>query len=117
MTTYQHPGLVSSRRSDVDVLFEGLWAAHGRLVWGLCRLMLRDPDEAEDATQQAFLNAYRSLVSGVRPLNASAWLATIARRECWARTRARANTPQPVDEIAAVVSVDAGARASEAVWL
>ena len=33
---------------------------HGRMVYGVCRLMLRDPVEAEDAAQQSFLSAYES---------------------------------------------------------
>ena len=55
------------------------------MVYGVCRLILRDPTDAEDAAQQTFLSAYRGLLAGQEPREASAWLGTIARnaRERW----------------------------------
>jgi RNA polymerase sigma-70 factor (ECF subfamily) len=70
-----------------------LFQRHGRMVLGLCRLLLRDAAEAEDAAQQTFLSAYRSLLGGTEPRQPAAWLATIARNECWARTRDRMREP------------------------
>lgn len=70
-----------------------LFERHGRLVFGLCRFLLRDPPEAEDATQQTFLSAYRSLLSGNEPREPAAWLATIARNECRVRIKARMAEP------------------------
>src|SRR5919201_1181020 len=72
-------------------LFEG----HAPLVLGICRGMLRDPDEAEDAAQQAFLSAYASLLGGTRPRAPAAWLATIARNECRSRVQRRMREPLP----------------------
>jgi RNA polymerase sigma factor (sigma-70 family) len=63
------------------------------LVYGVCRLMLRDPVEAEDAAQQTFLSAYRALLAGQEPCQPSAWLGTIARNECRTRLRARRTEP------------------------
>lgn len=73
----------------VAVLFE----AHGRMVYGLCRLLLRDPVDAEDATQESFLSAQRSLLSGHEPRDPAAWLAAIARNECRARIREGMRAP------------------------
>jgi RNA polymerase sigma factor (sigma-70 family) len=70
-----------------------LFEEHGRMVYGVCRLILRDPVEAEDAAQQTFLSAYRGLLSGQEPRQASAWLGTIARNECRARLRSRSTEP------------------------
>ena len=70
-----------------------LFEAHGRTVQGLCRLLLRDREEAEDAAQQSFLSAYGALLRGSEPRHPAAWLATIARNECWARTRQRMREP------------------------
>jgi RNA polymerase sigma factor (sigma-70 family) len=59
------------------------------MVYGICRLLLRDPGEAEDATQESFLAAYRSMLSGHQPREPAKWLATIARNECRDRGRSR----------------------------
>jgi RNA polymerase sigma factor (sigma-70 family) len=69
------------------------------MVYGVCRLLLRDAVEAEDAAQQVFLSAYRALLAGQVPRQPSAWLGTIARNECRSRLRARrAEAPTLVRE-------------------
>src|SRR6188472_2326793 len=72
---------------------ERLHNEHGERVRGLCRALLRDADEAEDAAQQVFLSALRSLHRGSVPRDPGAWLATIARHECWARSRGSRTAP------------------------
>jgi RNA polymerase sigma-70 factor (ECF subfamily) len=76
--------------SRVHELFE----EHGRMVYGLCHVLLGDPVEAEDATQQTFLLAFRALLDGQEPREARAWLATIARNECLGRVRSAAVRPR-----------------------
>jgi RNA polymerase sigma-70 factor (ECF subfamily) len=76
-----------------------LFAEHGRMVLGLCRLLLRDAVEAEDAAQQVFLSAHRALLGGSVPREAAAWLAAIARNECRARIRARMRAPLELPEL------------------
>ena len=70
-----------------------LFEEHGRMVYGVCRLVLRDSVEAEDAAQQTFLSAYRALLGGQEPRDPSAWLGTIARNECRSRLRSRRAEP------------------------
>ena len=70
-----------------------LFEEHGRMVYGICRLILRDPTDAEDAAQQTFLSAYRGLLAGQEPREPSAWLGTIARNECRSRLRSRSTEP------------------------
>jgi RNA polymerase sigma-70 factor (ECF subfamily) len=70
-----------------------LFEEHGRMVYGICRLILRDSVEAEDAAQQTFLSAYRGLLAGQEPREPSAWLGTIARNECRGRLRGRSTEP------------------------
>jgi RNA polymerase sigma factor (sigma-70 family) len=82
----------------------GLFEEHGRMVYGVCRLVLRDPVEAEDAAQQTFLSAYRGLLAGQKPRDPSAWLGTIARNEC--RTRLRAQRTEPLTLVTAVSGDD-----------
>ncbi|HSP72395.1 MAG TPA: sigma-70 family RNA polymerase sigma factor, partial [Gaiellaceae bacterium] len=96
-----------------------LFVEHGVLVERLCMALLRDRQEAEDAAQQAFLSAYRSLLAGTEPREEAAWLATIARNECLQRIRARMRRPiasVELDEEAASADVhrDAVARSHAA---
>ena len=78
---------------------EQLFTEYGRTVSGLCHALLRDRAEAEDAAQQTFLSAHRALANGTDPREPAAWLATIARNECWARIRTRMREPLPVEEL------------------
>jgi len=74
---------------------EELYTQFGRTVGGLCRALLRDAADAEDAAQQTFLSAHRALLNGSNPREPAAWLATIARNECWARIKTRMREPLP----------------------
>ena len=81
-----------------------LYAANSRMVYGICRMLLRDADEAEDATQQVFLAAYRSLLAGTDVRDPAAWLGTIARNACRRRAVTRAREPVAVDDELTLVS-------------
>jgi RNA polymerase sigma-70 factor (ECF subfamily) len=80
-------------QNGADAFATELFRQHSKMVLGVCRLMLLDPVEAEDAMQQAFLSAYRSILAGSEPRQPAAWLATIARNECLDRIRARMREP------------------------
>jgi RNA polymerase sigma-70 factor (ECF subfamily) len=81
---------VSVSTADSQQADEELFRRYGPLVLRLCRFLLRDAHEAEDAAQQVFLRAYRALHAGVRPRRTRSWLAEIARNECRARARVNA---------------------------
>ena len=78
-----------------------LFDDHGRMVLGICRIYLEDPYEAEDAAQETFVSAHRSLLSGRQPDLSGPWLAAIARNECRDRIRgsARRNTTAAPQEM------------------
>jgi RNA polymerase sigma factor (sigma-70 family) len=104
VTTASHPhaglhangrivdGAAAARTAD-------LYASYGRTVHGLCRALLRDHAEAEDAAQQTFLSAHRAILNGSEPREPAAWLATIARNECWGRIRSRMREPLPSEAV------------------
>lgn len=54
----------------------------------LARYLLRDPQDAEDAVQDAFLRAIRHF-EGFRGTDGRAWLLTIVRNTCFTRLRDR----------------------------
>jgi RNA polymerase sigma factor (sigma-70 family) len=95
--------------SRVHALFE----AHGGMVYGLCRVILRDPADAEDATQQTFLLAFRALLNGHEPRADRAWLATIARNESLGRLRHADGAPRFVPEDADLPSLHDTASVAE----
>ena len=74
------------------------------MVFAICRYHLRDTVSAEDATQETFLSAHRSLLGGTEPRDPAAWLATIARNHCH-RLRRAAHTA-PLDEETAGTALD-----------
>jgi RNA polymerase sigma-70 factor, ECF subfamily len=76
--------------------FEQLYRQHRRDVYGAVLRDVRDPDEAEDVTQIAFLNAYRAMRKGEQPEKPRAWLVTIARNVIKRRYRELARRPREV---------------------
>ena len=81
--------------ADAGANLSEFYERHGAMVRGLCSVLLRHRHEAEDAAQQTFLSAYRSMLSGNVPQHPAAWLATIARNECVARIQRRMREPLP----------------------
>ena len=66
---------------------EQLFQQHSGWIYGYCLRLLRSPEEAEDAVQTTYLNAWRSLGGGTRPEVGSAWLLRIAQNVCFTRLR------------------------------
>jgi RNA polymerase sigma-70 factor (ECF subfamily) len=54
--------------------FENLYQAHSRRVYALCLRMVGNPAEAEDLTQEAFLQMYRKIQTFRGEANFSTWL-------------------------------------------
>jgi len=82
---------------DTDRSFERIYRRHRREVYGSVLRDVRDPEEAEDVTQAAFLNAFRAMRRGDQPEKPRAWLLTIARNVVRRRARLRAERPQEVE--------------------
>jgi RNA polymerase sigma-70 factor (ECF subfamily) len=74
-----------------------------------CYRILGSLEEAEDATQEAFVLAYRALATYRGDGPPAAWIARIATRECWRRrargVRRRALTV-PLDDVTATTLPD-----------
>ena len=85
-----------ARRPAHDRTFERLYRHHAGDVYRYALGLLRDPSEAEDATQTAFMNAYRALVRGEEPRAPKAWPLTIVHNVCRMRRRSLARRPREV---------------------
>jgi len=58
--------------------FELLYKLHSPLVYGLCLRIASNPAEAEDLTQEAFLQIFRKIQSFRRESKFSTWLYRLA---------------------------------------
>ena len=101
----------SSSQSDTELLrrflaqrdegaFEALVRRHGPMVLGLCRRLLREPQDAEDAFQATFLVFVRKAASITKPELLGNWLYGVASRT--ARTARAAAEKRRAKEARAV---------------
>jgi RNA polymerase sigma factor (sigma-70 family) len=64
-----------------------LYERNGRKIFAFCLHQLGNREEAEDATQTTFLNAFRGLKRGTTPEFETAWLFKIAHTVCITKQR------------------------------
>jgi RNA polymerase sigma-70 factor, ECF subfamily len=99
--------------------FGTLVSRHERRIYGLCLRVLGNREDAEDATQEAFLAALRKAASFRRAAAFSTWLYRIAVNaatdQARRRGRARATTLGPEDAGVADPGVDLGEAVAAAV--
>jgi RNA polymerase sigma-70 factor (ECF subfamily) len=67
--------------------FESLMRRHNRRLYRLARATLRDRTEAEDALQDAYICAYRSIGQFRGDASLSTWLSRLVLNECLGRLR------------------------------
>ncbi len=101
--------LVSNVQVRSELRDFGAWmTSEQRRIFLLCRRMLQDPDEADSATQDVFLKAYRAMIkaaeSDLEELdNPGKWVTRIAVNTCLDRLRSKSwmvwqRRPAPADE-------------------
>ena len=89
--------------SDDRGRFEERMLPHLGAAYTLARYLLREPADADDAVQEAYLQAVRRFET-FRGENARAWLLTIVRRTCYAwadRERRYGSDESQLDDLAA----------------
>lgn len=73
--------------ADDRAAFVVLMQRHNRRLYRLARAILRDGAEAEDALQEAYLMAYRSIGQFRGEASLATWLARLVHNECLGRLR------------------------------
>jgi RNA polymerase sigma-70 factor (ECF subfamily) len=76
--------------------FEALMRRYNRMLFRTARAILRDDAEAEDALQEAYIQAYRALGTFRREAELSTWLARIVANEALQRLRKHARRAEIV---------------------
>jgi RNA polymerase sigma-70 factor (ECF subfamily) len=98
----EHPSerkwILAARRGD-DEAFACLVEVYQRPVFNLCYRMLGDPAEAEDASQEAFMKAYRALKRYDPDRKFVNWLLSIASNHSIDRLRKRRLKTTSLDDL------------------
>jgi RNA polymerase sigma-70 factor (ECF subfamily) len=77
--------------------FQRAIGPHMRAAWNLARWLVRDPADAEDVLQEAYVRAFRHFDS-FRGERARGWLLTIVRNACWSFLTRRGEAEEVFDE-------------------
>jgi RNA polymerase sigma-70 factor (ECF subfamily) len=102
-------GAIALARQQEDLL-ETAVREHARLVYRIAYSVLRNPADAEDATQETFLRVLRYETKIARIQDQKAWLARIAWRVAVERRKKMAQTAAGTEEVGeALVSPGHGA--------
>ena len=94
---------VAGARDGDTVAFERLYRAYVGRIYGLCLRMTGRPELAEECTQDAFVQAWRSLATFEGRSAFGTWLHRIAVNEVLGRTRRRT---LPLESFDAIADVD-----------
>jgi RNA polymerase sigma factor (sigma-70 family) len=86
--------LIRHRHSERT--FEGLYRAHAGDVYRYALAVTGNRSDAEDVAQTTFMNAYRALERGERPVKPQNWLIAIAHNVCRQRFRQASRRPDEV---------------------
>ena len=111
---------VRFRDGDADAV-RSVYREYGRLVYAVAHKVLGDRTLAEDATQQAFVQAWKAAGSYDPSRDLGPWLATIARRAAIDVHRREARrSAHPLEDVApthpAVVTLPPSAEQAYDVW-
>jgi len=96
-----------AKAGDVDA-FTALVQRYQAMVFGYAYATTGDFDLAEDASQQAFVTAWRNLSRLTHPERFGGWLRGIVRFECLHLLRARRASHLPIDAVPGIVSTSPG---------
>ncbi len=91
------PELVALALQGQGLAFECIMRRHNRLLFRTARSILQSDAEAEDALQEAYLQAWRHLNSFRADARLSTWLVRIVTNECLGRLRRHSAQVIPLD--------------------
>jgi RNA polymerase sigma-70 factor, ECF subfamily len=90
--------VLRAQTGDARAMSE-LLSRHFAYVNAVCRRMLRNPADAEDARQDALIKAARTIATFNHQAAFRTWLHTVTRNVCLNAIRSNARVDVPVDEV------------------
>lgn len=91
--------LIRRSASGDRAAFDEVVARHGAAVFRFTRAIASNDSAAEDATQEAFLGAWRSAGAFRGEASVRTWLLTIARNAVYRQHRRRADEPEETEPL------------------
>jgi RNA polymerase sigma-70 factor (ECF subfamily) len=82
MTFINESDLIERFKQGDLSAFEAIFRKHQDRIYNLCRYMLQDPQNAQDAAQDVFLKAYRALKDFTPDASLYTWIYRIAMNTC-----------------------------------
>lgn len=98
--------LVSLAIAGQDLAFAQIMRRYNRLLFRTARSILKNDDDTQDVLQDAYLHAWRALVSFRAEARLSTWLVRIVANEALGRLRRNGAQPAQVSPLNAAVDVD-----------
>lgn len=86
--------------------FERLMRVHNRRLYRLARATLRNEADAEDALQEAYLSAFRSIATFRGDASLSTWLSRLVINECLSRLRRSSRRQTVIPMVSATTHID-----------
>lgn len=112
---HSEEGLVERAKQGDESAFAALFGRHKKRVYSVCLLMTKDVAEAEDLTQEAFLQVFRTINSFRGEAAFSTWLYRIAVNTVLMKLRRQRSKPvlslsEPLSAEASSLSRDIGTK-------
>ena len=98
-TATRESDLVARAQRGEECAFTSLFEAHKRTVYSLCLRMTRSPADAEDLTQEAFLNVFRKIKTFRGESAFSTWLHRLVVNAVLAHLRRKRLPNVPLEEL------------------
>ncbi len=116
-TPHDDRALVGRLRAGDDAAYEELVRTHGGRMLAVARRFLRSEDDARDAVQDAFLNAFRSIDRFEGNAKLSTWLHRIVVNACLMRLRTKRRKPETsIEDLLPSWQADGHAERPASIW-
>lgn len=109
--------LLAALRADEDLAFETLVRSYGGRMLSVARRFLKNDEDAQDAVQEAFLSAFKSLAAFDGRSKVSTWLHRIVVNASLMKLRTQRRHPESsIDDLLPTFKPDGHQQAPAARW-